>query len=47
MHLAGAATRQVDLINIIPLFFSAVDQTMIWCVKLTFHYVVLMELAHG
>jgi hypothetical protein len=47
MHLAGAATGQVDLINMFPWFFSAVEQTMIWCVKLTFHYMVLMELTHG
>jgi len=45
MHSAGAATGQIDLVNIFPWFFSAVEQTMIWCGKLTFHYIVFMELA--
>jgi hypothetical protein len=46
MYSAGAATGQIDLINIFPWFFSAVEQTMIWCVKVTFYYVVFVELAH-
>jgi len=46
MHLAGAATGQIDLINIFAWFFSAVEQTMICCVNRTFHYVVFMDLTH-